>query len=91
MTISLRRASKRDFYFSWIEDDPVFKEIDEFLCIEHKQGVDWQIYDSRMPMTPHVTHLHIFTDELADEFANKFNKPEAGYHEVDGLWGVEEW
>ena len=79
--INIKRTAKRDFYFAWVEDDSVFKEIDHFLGVEHKQGVDWEIYDSHFPMTPHITHLHIFTDELADEFAAKFNRPEAGYHE----------
>jgi hypothetical protein len=79
--IRLKRTSRRDFYFAWIEDDPVFQEIDQFLGVEHKQGEDWQIYDSHWPCTPHVTHLIINTDELADEFAEKFAKPEAGYHE----------
>lgn len=79
--INIKRTSKRDFYFSWIEDDPVFKEIDHFLAVEHKQGQEWELYDSRWPMTPHVTRLHCFTDELGDEFAAKFNRPEAGYHE----------
>ena len=86
--IHIKRTSKRDFYFDWVEEDPVFQEIDHFLGVEHEQGKDWELYDSHWPCTPHVTHLVIFIDELAEEFAEKFNKPEAGYHEdyEDSKW-----
>jgi hypothetical protein len=81
MNINLKRTSKVDFYFSWLEDDKVFQEIDHFLGVEYRQGVDWELYDPRWPCTLHVTHLVFFDVVLAEAFAKKFNRPDAGYHE----------
>lgn len=77
--IDLMQTLPRDFYFKWVEDDPVFKEIDAWLPVDYKQGEDFELYDSHWPMTPHVTHLVIFKEEIAQEFVKNFAKPEAGY------------
>ncbi len=77
--IDLMQTSQRDFYFKWIEDDPVFQAIDAWLPVEWKQGKDFELFDSHWPITPHVTHLVIFNEAAATAFVEKFCTAEAGY------------
>ena len=87
--INLMQTSPIDFYFNWDTDDPVFQEIDAWLPIENKQGVDFELYDSHWPQTPEVVHLVFLNEAAASEFVKRFKKPEAGYQ--DRIGEESEW